>query len=206
MRLFPRQFERPLHSLLTDLAQLLTGSAELLSRTLGQPARDRSRALPGLHENTTRATELSSRIGNRLAESLITPFEAELMYEFALSMSDAIDRMERIAEMTVAFRLGRIPTPLLEAAQVVERAADITVEAGWTLPDVRALGEYHREMRRLRRHGDRLVDRSVVELYGQGGASADLMRGREIAQGMYELLDLLDRAARQAELLRVKDT
>ncbi len=206
MRLFPRQFERPLHSLLTDLAQLLAGSAELLSRTLGQPSRDRSRALPALHENATRASELTARIGNRLAESLITPFEAEVLYEFALSMADATDRMERIAELTVTFSMGRISTPMLEAAQVVERAADITVEAGWTLPDLRGLGEYHREMRRLRRHGDRLVERSIAELYTRGGTAADLLRGRDVAQGMLDLLGLLDRAARQADLLRIKDT
>ncbi|MFC0675122.1 DUF47 domain-containing protein [Brachybacterium hainanense] len=206
MRLFPRQFERPLYSLLNDLAQLLTGSAELVSRTLGQPARDRSRALPALHENATRATELTGRIGNRLAESLITPFEAEVLYELALSMGDAVDAMERIAELTVSFRLGRISTSMLEAAQVLERACDLTVEACWGLPAVAQLGAYHRELRRLRRHGTRLVEQSIAELYSTGGAAADLLRGRDVAQAMLDALALLDRAGRQADLLRIKDT
>lgn len=206
MRLCPRRFERSLYSLYSDLAQLLVNSAEMLSRTLGQPTRDRSRILPRLHENATRASELTHRISNRLAESLITPFEAEVLYDFAHSLDDAVSRMELTAEMTVAYRVGSISKQLLETAQAIERGAEITLEATWTLSSLRRLGEYHREMHHLRRHGDRLVHQAVAALYTQGGAATDLLRHRDIATGLGSCLELLDAASRHADLLRVRDT
>ena len=94
---FPRRVERPLYGHFGELAQILVQAADAHSRLLGHGYRERSRILPALHEAATSATELCRRIANRLADSLITPYEAELLYDLALTIADTADSLEHTA-------------------------------------------------------------------------------------------------------------
>ena len=90
-RLFPTRTERPLSDLLSELAELLVQAADTHSKLLGNGYRERTRIAPTLHEQSTVAEELCRRIAQRLAHSLITPYEAELLYDCLLYTSDAAD-------------------------------------------------------------------------------------------------------------------
>src|SRR5690606_19853483 len=135
-RFFPQRTERPMYDLFTELSELLVQSSDTHSKLLGQGYRERTRIAPKLHEQATVAEELCRRIAQRLAQSLITPYEAEMLYDLALTMADTIDAMEHTAGLLVASRLGVLPTPLLEAAKAIERAAELTVAASWKLSDI----------------------------------------------------------------------
>lgn len=202
---FPRRVERPLYGLFGELAQILVHAADTHSKLLGHGYRERSRILPTLHDHATRATELCRRIANRLAESLITPYEAELLYDLALTIADTVDSLEHTAELLVLTRVGALPTPLLEIAKGIERSAELTVVATWSLSRVRDLGDYYTQMRKIRRQGDRLVRQALAEVYRRGGASTDLMATRDVVTAVSRTLDLQERTARFADLLRVKD-
>lgn len=204
MRLFSRQFEQPLTDLFNELAEILVAGSEVLSRTLGQAPRDRARVAPRLREHATHGAQLAHRISNRLADSLITPFEADSLYDLASAISDTLDAMEHAAERVAAQPGGSPPETLLEAAQVIERMCAITVEATWKLRKVRELESYGMEMRRLVRHGDRLVLQATLDLYERGGAAVDLMRDRDLIDAMDRVISLLGRAGRLADVLRVK--
>lgn len=204
MRLFSRRFEQPLHDLFNEHAQNLLGGAELLSQILGQPLRDRARALPRLHDHAARSLELTHRISNRLADSLITPFEADALHDLAMTVSDAVNAMERTAELASAQGAGTVPDVLLEVAGAIERSSEIIVEALWKLQKVKELENYYVEIRRQRRHADRLTLRATLELYEKGGAAADLMRARDLIESMERIAAHLDQTGRLADLLRVK--
>lgn len=205
MRLFPRRAERPMYHLFGELAELLVQASDTHAKLLGLGYRERSRLAPRLHDHSTRAEELCRRIATRLADSLITPYEAELLYDLALTIADTIDSMEHTAELLVLSRTGTLPTPLLEAAQGIERAAELTVKAGWSLDRVRDLGDYYVQMRKLKRQGDRLTRRSLGELYTRGGASTELFAIRDATESVSRTVALQERTARLADLLRVKD-
>ena len=108
-RLFPQRSERPLYDLFAELAELLVQASDTHSKVLGHGYRERTRIAPRLHEQSTVAEELCRRIAQRLAQSLITPYEAELLYDFALTIADTVDAMEHTAELLVASRLGNCP-------------------------------------------------------------------------------------------------
>ncbi|MFQ6484380.1 DUF47 domain-containing protein [Brachybacterium epidermidis] len=202
---FPRRVERPLYGQFGELAQILVQAADAHSRLLGHGYRERSRILPALHENATRATELCGRIANRLAESLITPYEAELLYEFALTIADTTDSLEHTSELLVLTRVGSLPTPLLEAAKGIERAAEHTLVATWSLNRVADIEDYYTQVRKIRRQGDRLVRQALTELYRRGGASSDLLAFRDVTSAIGRTIELQERTARLADLLRVKE-
>jgi uncharacterized protein Yka (UPF0111/DUF47 family) len=203
-RLFSRRFESSLHDLFNDLAQVLVAGGEIHSRTLGQPPRDRARSAPRLHELASDSAQLSHRIANRLADSLITPFEADALHDLALTMSDLMYTLERTAELSATRGAAVVPDTLLEAAQLIERGCELTVEAVWKLQAVKELEGYAQEMRRLRRHGDGLALRARTEVYAHGGAAADLLRERDQIESVEASLRLLDELGRTADLLRVK--
>jgi uncharacterized protein len=205
VQFFPRRIERPMYALFGELAELLVQAADTHSKLLGHGYRERTRIAPKLHEQSTRAEELCRRISHRLAQSLITPYEAELLYDFALTVADIVDAMEHTAELLVVSRVGALPTPLLEAAKGIERAAELTVAATWSLNRVRDLGDYYAQIRKLKRQGDRLVRLALGELYSRGGAATELLPLHDIAESVGRTVSLQEHAARLADLLRVKD-
>ncbi|MGY5764132.1 DUF47 domain-containing protein [Brachybacterium sp. DNPG3] len=205
VRLFPTRVERSMYDLFAELAETQVQAADVHSTVLGSGLRERERLTPRLHDRVTRSEELCRRIANRLAESLITPYQAELLYDFALTIADAISSMENTSELLVLSRLGAVPEPLLEAARGIERSAEITVAATWKLDDVRELGEYYAQMRKIRRQGDRLVRQALGSQYRQGGAASEMLPVRDIIVSIGMTVSLQERTGRFADLLRVKD-
>ena len=204
-RLLPQRSERPLYDLYAELAELLVQASDTHSKLLGHGYRERTRIAPRLHEQSTVAEELCRRIAQRLAQSLITPYEAELLYDFALTIADTVDAMEHTAELLVLSRLGQLPTPLLHAAKGIERAAELTVAASWKLAGIRELGDYYEQVRKLTRQGERMVRRALGELYTRGGATQELLPLHDVAESIRHTITLQERVARIADLLRVKD-
>ncbi|ATG52820.1 hypothetical protein CFK38_15765 [Brachybacterium vulturis] len=205
-RFFPQRSERPLYDLFAELAELLVQSADTHSKLLGHGVRERTRLAPRLHEQSTVAEELCRRIAQRLAHSLITPYEAELLYDFALTLSDTLDSLEHTAELLVISQVGALPTALLEAAEGIERAAELTVAVTWQLSRVRDLGDHYEQVRKLKRQGDRLVRRALGELYTRGGSAQELLPQHDVAESIRQTITLQERSARIADLLRVKDS
>lgn len=202
---FPRRTEQPLYDLFAELAEVLVQAADLHSRLLGQTYRERTRLAPQLHEHSTLSEELCRRIAERLAHSLITPYEAELLYDFALTIADAIDQMQHTAGLLVVSRAGALPRPLLDAAEGIERSAEHTVAASWKLANVQEMGEYHSHVRRQKRQGDRLVREGLGELYRQGGSLQEMMPLHDAAESLRATSTLLEKVARITDMLRVKD-
>lgn len=205
VQLFPRRAERSMTDMFGELAELLVQATDTHSRLLGHGYRERTRIAPALHDQSTRAEELCHRIAQRLAQSLITPYEAEMLYDLALTMADTVDSMENTAELLVLSRVSALPEPLLEAAKGIERAAELTVVATWTLNRVRDMGDYYPQIRKLKRQGDRLVRQALGELYQRGGATTELMPLHDVAESIRRTVDLQERTGRLADLLRVKD-
>lgn len=205
MRLFPRRYERPLFDLFADLAHLLEGGSEILSRTLGESPRERPRIAGGLQERGSDALTLSRRITNRLAAALITPFEAEVLHAIATEMTATVREMERTADLVVRFEMGSLPDELLETAELIARASEITVEASWYLGDEKHLHEYSDAVHRLANHGERLVRGALADLYRSSRTVGEMMQHREIAMGLRQVLAHVEGIARGTDLLRIKD-
>lgn len=205
VRFFPTRVERSMYDLFAELAEIQVQAADSHSTILGSGLRERERLAPRLHDRSTRAEELCRRIANRLAESLITPYQAELLYDLALTIADAIESMENTAELLVLSRAGAVPEALLEAARGIERSAEITVAATWKLDDVRELGDYYAQIRKIRRQGDRLVRQALAVQYEHGGAASDLLPMRDVIASIATTVSLQERTGRFADLLRVKD-
>jgi len=206
VRLFPRRYEKQLFDLFADSAHLIVAGAEALARSLGEDPEERPRLAAQLHEHSADALALSRRISNRLAEALITPFEAEVLHAMSLAMSDVLDAMERTADLVVRFRLGSIPLPLLETAELITRAAELTVEAAWHLGDVDELREYRAAMRRLDTHAERLMRGELVDLYASAAPAGEMMQVREVTFELRRVLERFEVVARSADLLRIKDS
>lgn len=205
MKLFPRRYEKPVFDLFGDLAQLIVTGSDVLSRSLGESPRDRVHTAPRLHDLSIEGGDLARRITNRLAEALVTPFEAEVLHGLAMALCDTLDAMDRAAELMSRFGIRALPAPLLEVCQLIERAADLTVTAVWKLGDVHGLGAFIVEMRRVERHGDQLLRQARAEMYERGGSTVDLLRERDIADELGHILELFTRISRTTDLLRVKD-
>lgn len=206
MRLFPRRYEKQLFDLFADSAHLIAAGGEVLARALGEEPAERPRMAAQLHEHSADCLAIARRIANRLAEALITPFEAEVLHTMAFAMSDVLDAMERTADLTVRYGVGSLPVPLLEIAELVSRSADITVEAAWHLGEVDELREYTAAMRRLDTHAERLMRGALADLYASDAPAGSMMRMRDVAVELRRVMERFEAVARSADLLRIKDS
>lgn len=206
MRLFPRRYEKPVFDLFADAAQLLASGAEALARTLGDAPGERARTAAQLHEHAADSVAVSGRITNSLAAAVITPSEAEVLRALSLAMSDTLDTMERAADLTVRFGIGAVPVPLLETAELISRASELTVEAVWNLGDIGRLRDFSSATRRLDTHAERLLRGALTDLYAGDGSAGEMLRMREVAFELRRVIERFAAIARTAELLRITDS
>jgi hypothetical protein len=56
----------------------------------------------------------------------------------------------------------------------------------------------------LKKHGDRLIQTTMTDLYDRGGTAVDLLRERDLIQAVGRVLTLLELVGRLMDVLRVK--
>lgn len=205
MRGFSKRRSTSLYDLLGELAQHLSQSAELMSRTLGEDPDERSRLAQALERESADAAALHRRVTNRLATSLITPFEADALHDLSHSIQKAVDSIEKAVSMTVMLKLGTLPTVLMESLAIVERMAELTVHACWELSDSSGLAQYYEEMRRVEAHALALTRQAVVQYLTTSGDPLEAMRGREAVWKIEIVVECFGEIAKATDLLRVKD-
>ncbi len=77
--------------------------------------------------------------------------------------------------------------------------------ASWKLNDTQDLGDYYVQIRKLKRQGERLVRQSLAALYKRGGSTQELLPLHDVSESIRHTIALQERAARIADLLRIKD-
>ncbi|MDO5645639.1 MAG: DUF47 family protein [Dermabacter sp.] len=206
MRLFSLTRERSVDDLFGDMAQTVSTSAEIMSRTLGESPSERPRLATALHACATDAAALNRRIANRLATSLITPFEADALHMLSLAMTATVDAIERTVDLVVRLRVGTIPNPLMEVLVLVERLAELTVQASWELGHAGALTDFYEEVHRIENHAQSHL-RSALATCLEGSTDVFVaLREREVIAGLDQVMARFDQVAQAIDLLRVKDS
>lgn len=190
--------------MLGELAQHLSASAEIMSRTLGESPRERAQLAHSIEKESARASAVHRRICNRLATSLITPFEADGLFELSFALEHAIEGIEHAMATIVSLTLGTLPTPLMEALAIIERMAELSVQGCWELGDSVALAGYSEEMRRVQTHARTLTRQALVLVLAPNADPIMALREREAVRHIEMVVQRLGRIAKATELLRVK--
>ena len=205
MTFFSSRRESSVHVLFGELAQHVSTAAEAASRTLGEAPSERRHLAHALESTSADAAAVHRRITNRLATSIMTPFEADALHAMSLAMSTTAEAMERAVLLAVHLNVGTLPNPVMEALSLVERLCELTVSMTWSLSSRPQLANYFEEMRRLEKHAHTHVRDALEIVLSTEGNLTQALRMREVVVRVEAVIDACAGIAAAADLLRVKD-
>lgn len=208
MPLFSPPREKPVYHIFTDLAQCVQVSAETLAESLALEGEGRSSAFDRLQTHMIDAAELNHRIANRLATSLITPFQADALHGVAAAMKLCVNEMERTADLTLRLKIDKLPKRLLEILSIIERASELVVQCAWKLENPKQLSGFDEDMRRLTTHASEHSRTAIAELWDDCSTPSSFpsaARSREVIGALERVLLAFQDLSRCVDLLRVKD-
>lgn len=192
--------------LLTSLGGELVRAADELAQLLGADAEQRREVAERLRAIEHTADETTHAIIQHLNRTFVTPFDRDDIYKLTSSLDDCVDAMEEAADRIVLYRVGALPTGILDQMSILQRAAELTAHA---MPQLRVpgeLGSYWVEINRLENEADRTYRALLAELYSGTSDPIELMKLKEIADLLEEAADAFEHVANTIETIALKES
>jgi len=150
--------------------------------------------------------EITHETMRRLNTVFITPFDHDDIYRLTSRLDDVIDHIEAAGDLVVLHKIEQ-PLPEMKAqADVLVRAADVTLEAMRTLPRYDRLEASWHEINRLENEGDRIYRRAIADLFGGEHRAMDVLKWKAIIDEAEIALDTLEDVANLLEAISLKQT
>ncbi len=201
LRLIPR--EESFFELFEGLADKVEqGAGELLDLLKNYTDLDRKagRVLDIEHEGD----ELTHEVMRRLNTTFITPFDREDIHRLASGLDDVLDHIEAAAEYLQLYKIEEPHPMMVSLAETLADAAKKTAEAMPGLRKMKGLDQYWVEINRLENEGDRAYRRTIAELFSGDYKAMDVLKYKEIIEGIEQAIDRLEDVANTIESIVLK--
>jgi predicted phosphate transport protein (TIGR00153 family) len=135
---------------------------------------------------------ITKQIFLALNSTFITPFDRDDIREIATHLDDILDYIESVAQSLVVFELSDSPSTLRQFAFVLKEMADeidrIT-SLIWNLSDEQKIQAGTVRVSELENQADALHTTVVGELFKTGGNPIEIMKWKEIYEGLESACD-----------------
>lgn len=186
------------------LAELIKQGSDLLAQMLTADQSSRKILATRFDALESEADEASGAIQRRLAQTFVTPFDRDDIYDLADALDTVVDEMEEAADLIVLYKLGALPSRMGEVAVILQKAATLTVDAMPKLETIGEMGEYVTEINALENQGDKLHRKLVSELF-DGKDPILIIKLKEIVDVMERACDAFEDVAKLVETIALKE-
>lgn len=190
--------------LLTEAARHLAMGTTILAEAFAADA-DREAVAARMREAERAADETTHALVRRLNASFVTPFDREDLYRLAESLDDVMDLMEGVVDMVQLYRVKRLPAELLDQVDVLQRCAELSVEAMPRLRSLRLLEDYWIQVNSLENTGDRNHRRILALLFSGEFKTFEVLKLKDIAENLEAAIDGFEDVANIVEQIAVKE-
>jgi predicted phosphate transport protein (TIGR00153 family) len=146
-------------------------------------------------------------IYDKLNRTFITPFDREDIRELAGELDDVIDLMQSIASRMQLYHVETIQTDIHTMADILLQATEnvrkAVVEMKVAEKERRVL-DYCIEINRLENAGDRALEHAISKLFEGKPDPLDVIKWKEIYEGIEEAIDKCEDVANTIETILVK--
>ena len=201
LRLIPRE-ERFFEMFIEDSANVL-GGARLLEGMLRTYADVEARANE-LRDAEHRGDEISHRIGHRLEQTFVTPFDREDIIGLISGLDDVLDLIEEVADTFVLYRIDTPTEVAVQQAAIVVRQCEQLHEALVHLRGFKDLDRYWIEIHRLENEGDQLARRAIAGLFANGQDPVEIIKWKDLYSLLEATIDKCEDVANVIERIVVK--
>ncbi|HTI67254.1 MAG TPA: DUF47 domain-containing protein [Caulobacteraceae bacterium] len=154
-----------------------------------------------IFEQEAAADDITRDVMLAVRRSFITPFDRGDIKELIASLDDAIDQMQKTAKAITLFEVTTFEPPMLEMADIIVRAAELTVEAVGMLSSVRdnntRINAVAEEITRIEDRADHMYDAGVKALFlaHRTGDAMGFIVGAEIYDHLEKVVDRFEDVA-----------
>ncbi len=149
--------------------------------------------------------EIIHEVFTRLNQTFITPIDPEDIHSLASHMDDVLDALEEAAHCIVAYKIPKIPTPVIEVSRILENCAVVLQKAFAALAEDKPLLEHAIEINRLEDQADHLIRAAIADLFEQEKDPITLIKLKEIYEYLESATDYCEDVADALQNVIVKN-
>ena len=178
---------------------LVLGAQALGSLLEGGESLETACARIATHENE--ADAIVRDVLMALRRSFITPFDRGDIKDLIELLDDAIDQMQKTAKTITLFEVTEFEQQMRQMALIIERCADLTLEAVGLLAEMRnkaaRINAIAEEITRLEERADALNEDGIKALFlkHRGGDAMAFITGNEIYDHLEKVVDRFEDVA-----------
>lgn len=204
LRLTPR--DGHFYALLGASAMHLVEGGKLLGELLGADEAGRQELAARMRDVEHRADESTHEITRRLTSTFVTPLDRVDIFALASSLDDCMDAMEAAAALMALYRVTELPVGVAEQVHVLQRQAELTMEAMPRLRAMKDLADYWVEVNRLENEADRIHRLMLGELFDGATDPIQVLKVKEVVDALDAAADAFERIAHTVERIAVKES
>jgi predicted phosphate transport protein (TIGR00153 family) len=190
---------------IAELARQLQDGADLLAQLLDDGA-DRAEVAGRLAEIENRADEIAHDIVGQVNRTFVTPIDREDIHDLATQLDSVMNRMDEAADLIKLYEVAALPKEFAKQVAVLQRCAELTVEAMPRLASRKDLAGYWTEVKRLESSGDKQYRRILAKLFDGRYEPLEVMKLKDIISAMEYAIDGFETVANTVEQIVVKES
>ena len=200
-----RPVDTAFYDLFTEQAQHLVVGAALLAEMLSETS-DKAEVATRMRAAEHDADETTHALVRRVNSTFVTPFDREDIYALASGLDDVMDEMDEVVDLILLYEVVAMPAELSQQVEVLQRCAELTAEAMPKLQSMQSLEEYWIEINRLENAGDKNHRRSLANLFSGDYQTLEVLKLKDIVEGLESAVDSFERVANIVEQIAVKES
>lgn len=204
LRFTPR--DSSFFDLLAELASHLVTGANLLGELLGAQRPERKAIGKLIADAEHDADDVTHNIMRRLSQTFVTPLDRDDIAGLTSALDDCMDYMEEAADLIVLYKLEEIPPKVSEQIAVLQRCAELTVEAMPHLRTMGDIGDYVIEINRLENQADKAHRKLLAQMFDEITDPIHLMKLKEVVETLEDAADAFETVANLVETIALKES
>jgi uncharacterized protein len=180
------------YQLFVEAGENAAATARLVERRfsdLGAVRQAEVKALERTGDETTR------RIVELLNTQYLTPFDREDILALATAIDDVVDHLEEASDLLSLYRVTEVRPRAVEQCRILVGACDGLAAALQCLNGLNGVQQHIATVRELEDDGDAAIRAAIADLFDEDVETRDLIRWKDIYEGLEEALDAADRAS-----------
>jgi hypothetical protein len=186
-------------------AEHLVTGAGLLREQLAAGVDDRPALAARMRDTEHAGDDVTHEIFSTVNATFVTPFDREDIYQLAGRIDDVLDHLDATADLVVLYRPAELPAGILEQADVLVRAADLTAAAMGRLRTPQELSEYWIEINRLENEGDQVYRRLLATLFSGMYEPMEVLKLKDVVEELEAAADAFEHLAHAVQTIAAKE-
>lgn len=200
-----RPVDASFYDLFVESAGHLVVGAGLLAEMLGD-GNDRAAIAERMRDAEHAADETTHRIVKKVNSTFVTPLDREDIYALASGLDDIMDHMDEAVDLVLLYEVEKLPKEFAKQVEVIQRCAELTVEAMPRLQAMKNLEEYWIEINRLENAGDKSYRRLLAKLFDGRYEALEVLKLKDIVDSLEAAIDSFEAVANTLEQIAVKES